>query len=221
MHGSYVKWSDGGKILFCVRRCLGFWPRPALPHNSLMNVAKRMSGAESSISWQFLSYPINSWNFVQTEGSLSCSQHPVTCPCPEPDQSSASAHVLFRNHFNITISHLCLGLPVASFPQFSRQNPLMYLFYPSRASCPSRFLHPYLVTGIMPGEMYRTYSSSFCCLHNSSIKYPLSGPNNSLSTTLSITLKLYPSSDVTYPFWEPHIITSKNRILGALIYVVG
>jgi len=124
MHDSNVKWSEGVQLLFCVRRWLGFWPRPTLPHISLMNVAKRMSGAESSISWQFLSYPINSWNFVQTEGSLPCSQDPVTCPCPEPDQSSASAHILFKNHFNIIVSHLCLGLTVASFPFYISLLPL-------------------------------------------------------------------------------------------------
>lgn len=129
-HGSYVKWSDGGKLLFCVRRWLGFWLRPTLPHDSLMYVAKKMSQTESSRRWQFLSYPINSWNLVQHEGSLSCSQHPVTCPCPEPDQSSARAHVLFKNNFDVIVSHLCLGVPVASFPQFPHQNPFSISLLP-------------------------------------------------------------------------------------------
>jgi len=40
---SYVKWSDGGRLLFCVRQWLGFWLRPTLPHDSLMYVAKKMS----------------------------------------------------------------------------------------------------------------------------------------------------------------------------------
>jgi len=90
-----------------------------------------MSGAESfSRSWRFLSYPINSWNYAQPEGSLSRSQHPVTCPCPQPEQSNASAHVLFKNHFNIIVFYLCLGLPVASFPQFPNKNPFYISLLP-------------------------------------------------------------------------------------------
>jgi len=91
----------------------------------------RIHAAESfSRNSQFLIYPVNSWNYVYLEGSLSCPQHSVSCPCPEPDQSSESAHVLFKNHFNIIVSHLCLGLPVASFPQFPHQNTFCISFLP-------------------------------------------------------------------------------------------
>ena len=151
-HGSTIKWSDGGKLLFCVRRWLWFSLQPNFPHDSLMNVVKKMSGAESfSRSWQFLSYPINSWNYVQPEGSLSSSQHPVTCPCPQADQSSSSAHNLFKNNFNVIVSHLCLGLPVASFPQFPHQNPF-YISLLTTHVLRAHSIRLYLVIGIIPGE---------------------------------------------------------------------
>jgi hypothetical protein len=33
--------------------------------------------------------------FIETEGSLPCSQQPATGPCPEPDESSAQLPTLF------------------------------------------------------------------------------------------------------------------------------
>jgi len=144
-HSSTIKWSDGGKLLFCLRWWLGFSLQPTLPHDSLMNVVKKISGAESfSRSWQFLSYPINSWNYMQPEGSLSYSQHPVTCPCPHPDYSTASAHVLFKNHFNVVVPHLCLGLPVASFPQFPHQNSFYISLLPPHAVCAHSILFAFI-----------------------------------------------------------------------------
>jgi hypothetical protein len=35
-----------------------------------------------------------------------------------------------KNHFNIIVSHLCLGLPVAHFPQFPHKNPFYISLLP-------------------------------------------------------------------------------------------
>jgi hypothetical protein len=49
---------------------------------------------------------------MESEGSLPCSQKPVTGPYPEPDESSLHILTLRKSHFHkISHSHPCLGLP--------------------------------------------------------------------------------------------------------------
>ena len=53
---------------------------------------------------------------MELEGSLPRLQVPVTCPCPEPDQSSPCPSSNFlKIHLNI-IPHIRLGLPSGLFP---------------------------------------------------------------------------------------------------------
>jgi hypothetical protein len=48
---------------------------------------------------------------MEPEGSLPCSQEPVTGPYPESDQSSPYHLILFKINFNIILP-LRLGLPI-------------------------------------------------------------------------------------------------------------
>jgi hypothetical protein len=54
---------------------------------------------------------------MEPEGSLQCSQEPVTRPCPETEDSSAHRHSPFKVQFNILLlSDLHSGLQSDLFP---------------------------------------------------------------------------------------------------------
>ena len=64
---------------------------------------------------------------MKPESSLLHSQHPSTCPYPEPDRSSLCLHPTSRRSILILFSHLRLGLPSSSFCQVSALTPFMHL----------------------------------------------------------------------------------------------
>jgi hypothetical protein len=73
---------------------------------------------------------------MEPEGSLSQSQEPATCLCPEPDQSSPWPPPLppsWRSIFRLS-SHLRLGLPSRLFPSCF-PTKIMYTPHPHSATC--------------------------------------------------------------------------------------
>jgi hypothetical protein len=68
----------------------------------------------------------SSANFMGPEGSLPCSQEPVTCPHSEPGQSNRRHPNQFLVKFHLTLSYpLCLCLPNGFFPfRFPLRDPV-------------------------------------------------------------------------------------------------
>ena len=73
----------------------------------------------------------------------------------------------------ILYSYLCLGFPNGLFPSGFRMKTLYVpLLSPIRAICPAHFNLLDLITRIITGEQYRSWSSSFCSFLHSSIPHP-------------------------------------------------
>jgi len=86
--------------------------------------------------------------FMEAEGSLPCSQEPVTCLCPETDQSSLwpPSHFL-RIHLNIILPSMPGSTKWFFLSGFHYQNhvsnsPLPHTCYTPRSSHSSKFDHP-------------------------------------------------------------------------------
>jgi hypothetical protein len=128
---------------------------------------------------------------MEPEGSLQHSQEPVTCPYPEPDQSSPCppSHFL-KIHFCIIFTFtpgpskwfLPSGLPTKIL------NPP--LLYPLLATCAANLVISYFITRIIFDEAFRSLSSSLCNLLHYPVNSSILGPNILLSTTDSSTLSL-------------------------------
>ena len=81
--------------------------------------------------------------------------------------------------------------PSGLFPSgFSSKTPYSPLLSPIHAACPSHPILIYLITQIIFGEAYRSWSSSLCSLFHSSVTPSLLGPNILLKTLFSNTLSL-------------------------------
>jgi len=85
------------------------------------------------------------------EGSLLCSQEPVTGPYPEPDEFSPH----FSTPFPILIlsSYLCLDLPSRIFPSdFPTKTLQAFLISSTRVTCPAHLSLFNFITLIIFGE---------------------------------------------------------------------
>jgi hypothetical protein len=102
----------------------------------------------------------NFQHFMETEGSLPCSQEPATSPSPDPNQSSPYHHILFIPRLNLILStHLYLGLPSVIFPSSFPTSILCAFILPHSCYmfCPSHL--PWLHSNYN-GEEYKLRSSS-------------------------------------------------------------
>ena len=83
--------------------------------------------------------PCNLWNLKAHYYIYKCQ---LTCPYPEPDQSSPCPHIpLPWRSILILSSHLQLGLPSGLFPSgFPHQNPVYTSLIPISATCPTHLI---------------------------------------------------------------------------------
>jgi hypothetical protein len=135
---------------------------------------------------------------MEPEGSLPRSQDPVTCPCPEPDQSRShpSNRFLFKTHENIIRSCTPRSSKWSPSLRFPRQNPMCTSFVPH--TC-------YLLSPAYFGEEYKSWSS-LCSFLQSPVTASVLGANIFLSTLFSNTQGLFSSLERILPvlqtFWE-------------------
>jgi hypothetical protein len=86
-------------------------------------------------------------------------------------------------------THLYLGLPSGLFPSgFPTNNLYMVLFFPIHATCPVHLILLNLIILIIPGEEYKSCSSSLCSFLHPPVTSSLFGRNNFLSTLFLNTL---------------------------------
>ena len=149
---------------------------------------------------------------METKGSLPRSQQLATCPYSEPDQSSPYPHTPLREElFNIILPYT----PGSSERSFSlwcpHQNPVSSSPLSIRATCPAHLIILDLITRIIFGEEYRSYSYLLCTsfLH-SIVASSLLGPNILLSTLFSNTLSLHSSPIVSDQVSHPYKIAGKS-----------
>jgi len=77
----------------------------------------------------------NSPSFMESQGSLRCSQEPTPGPCPESDESRSQLHIFICvriwKSILVIFSHLLLGLPNHIFPLYL----FFYFLVPHCAAC--------------------------------------------------------------------------------------
>ena len=157
---------------------------------------------------------------MQPEGSSPYSQEPATCPCPESDRSSPCTHPTSRRSILILSFHILVGLPsVLLLSGFPTKTLYATLLFNIRATCPSHLSYPHLITRIISGEEYRTYSSLLCSLLHSLITSSLLGPNIPLSILFSKTLSLLSSLNVNDQVSHPYKTTGRIIVLYILIFI--
>ena len=156
---------------------------------------------------------------MKTEGSIPHSQEPVTCPYPEPDQSSPCLPSHFLNiHFNIT-SHLRLCLPSGLFPSgFPTKTLCTPLLFPIPAACPFHLIFLDLITRVIFGECRSQISSLGTLLHYS-VTSSLLGPNILPSSLFSDTLSLRSSLNVSGQVSHPYQTAGNIRVLYILDFI--
>ena len=123
---------------------------------------------------------------------------PVTCPYPEPDQSSPCPPInLLKIHLNIILPStpgLSSGFFPSGFPTKSLHTPLLS---PIRAACSAHLTLLDFITLTILGEEYRSLSSSLPSFLHCLVTSSLLGPNNQLNTLFSNTVSLRSSLKVS------------------------
>ena len=124
---------------------------------------------------------------MESEGSLPHSQVPVTCPFPEPAESSPCPHFL-KIHLNIILPSLPgsskWSLPLG-FPTKS-----CVLLSPISVTCSAHVILLDLITRTLLGEEYKSLSSSLCSFLHSPVTSPFLVPNILFNNLFSNTLPL-------------------------------
>jgi hypothetical protein len=93
---------------------------------------------------------------MEPEGSLRCSQGPVTRSYPEPEL----VHCISLQPILILCFHLCLYLSTGFFPsRFSTKVLHVFLFYPTRATYPAHYILLDLIALKVFGETHKLQSS--------------------------------------------------------------
>jgi hypothetical protein len=97
---------------------------------------------------------------------LLCSQQPVICLCPEPEQALPPPPPPL-SLISILISFPFLYLSLQSFLPTNTT-----FLSPIRATCPSHAILLDVITQIIFGKEYRSWSSSVCSLLHSPLSFP-------------------------------------------------
>jgi len=147
---------------------------------------------------------------MEPESSLPHSQVPVTCPCPESDQSSPFSHIPLPEHLNIILPSIAGSSNLSLSFRFPHQNPVYTFPFPHTCYVPrpfhSRFDDPNNIGRVV-------LSSSLCSFLHSSVVSSLIGPNILLSILFSEILSLRSSLNVSNQFSHPYKTTDKIIVL--------
>ena len=139
--------------------------------------------------------------------TMTTSAHHLSLSSARSIQSMHPHATLWRSILSLS-SHLCLHLQNGLFPQVSPPKPCMH-----PCSCPYvPHLVLDLITWIIFGEEYRSFSSSLCSFLHSPLTLSLLGSNIPLSTLFSNTASLHSSLNVRNHVLHPYKLCVSETI---------
>jgi len=145
-----------------------------------------------TVVWIVKKFP----HFIKPKYTLPCPQQPATCVHPKPQQpSSCLPNNFFKIHFNIILPSMPWSSKWSLSFRFLHQNPLLF---PIHTTCPTHLIHLDLITRIVFGEQYNSWSPSLCTLLQSCVTSSLVDPNIFLSTVVSNTFSICSSLNVRH-----------------------
>ena len=145
---------------------------------------------------------------------------PVSCPCPEPDQSSQCPSSQFlKIHLNIILFSTPWSSKWSVSHTFPHQNAVFIFFSSICATCPGHLILLNLITQIMFGEEYISLSSSLCSLLHTHFTSSYLGTNILLSTLFSDILSPCSSLSVSDQVSLPYKTKGKIIVLCIFIFI--
>jgi len=128
---------------------------------------------------------------MEPEGSLLCSQEPVTFPSSKADQPTPSQPIFLKIHFNVILPSSPRSSKWFLFLRVFRQNPVRISLLVRSCHMSTHLIVLYLIIWVMFGGTFRLSITALCNFLQSPASLSLLGPNVFPSALFPNTLTSY------------------------------